>query len=127
MSFNVSSFNVDPEKVHNGVVVDLSGGAWVRLAPMFGERYRKAWERVAEPHRREIRAGTLRAEIRWDLENRAMAVGCLLDWFDLSYTKEGVETPVGGYSVKKAYRMLNEIPGLSVKLRELANDWGLFR
>lgn len=126
MPFVLNNLQLNPAKVSEGIVIPLGVDAWVRLAPMFGPRYKQAWLQVTKPYRRQL-PHLPKNRIR-DLRLRAMALGCILDWEGLAFVDDdGVTKPVGKYTPEKAYKILNRLPGFVQEVEERAKNWSNYR
>jgi len=126
MPFNLSTMQLDPAKVRDGIVIQLAADAWVRIAPTFGPRFKDAWQKVTKPYRRTF--DHLSRSRKRELRLRALAVGVVLDWAGLVYTDgHGDEQPVGPYSPEMAYKIMQILPGFVQEIEERAGDWSNYR
>ena len=111
---DIKEFKTDRQLEEDGVWVPVDGqGARIKVARMNNPRYKKHFQRITKPYRRQIRSGTLSEELAEKLLVDALAQTILLDWE--GFTKGGKKF---SYSLDNAKTFLTE----STDFRELVTD-----
>lgn len=118
-------FATSKEKENEGVWTDdLGDGLKLKIARMKNPRFRKMYERMTKPYKRQIRLGTLPEETEIDIICKCISQTVLLDWQNLS-----VDGKKQDYNQDNAYKILKnpEIGDFRDFVVDLANDIELFR
>jgi hypothetical protein len=111
---DISKFQTNKSAEEDGVWVDVDGnGTRIKVARINNARYKKYFQKITKPYKRQIRNGTLSEDLAEKLLVDALANTILLDW--KGFTKEGQDFP---YSVDNARSFLAE----SADFRDLVSD-----
>jgi hypothetical protein len=120
---DVSKFQTNKSMEEEGVWVDVDGnGTRIKVARINNARYKKYFQKITKPYKRQIRTGTLSEDLAEKLLVDALANTILLDW--KGFTKEGQDFP---YSVDHARLFLAESPDFRDFVSDAANEMETFR
>ena len=120
---DISKFQTNKSLEEEGVWVDVDGnGTKIKVARINNPRYKKYFQKITKPYKRQIRNGTLAEELAEKLLVDALANTILLDW--QGFTKEGADFP---YSVDNARSFLQESADFRDFVSDAANEMENFR
>lgn len=120
---DISKFQTNKSAEEEGIWVDVDGnGTKVKVARINNARYKKYFQKITKPYKRQIRNGTLAEELAEKLLVDALANTILLDW--QGFTKEGADFP---YSVDNARSFLQESADFRDFVSDAANEMENFR
>src|SRR6185436_7183230 len=120
---DISKFQTSKSAEEEGIWVDVDGnGTKVKVARINNARYKKYFQKITKPYKRQIRNGTLAEELAEKLLVDALANTILLDW--KGFTKEGADFP---YSVDNARSFLQESADFRDFVSDAANEMENFR
>jgi hypothetical protein len=120
---DISKFQTSKSAEEEGIWVDVDGnGTKVKVARINNARYKKYFQKITKPYKRQIRNGTLAEELAEKLLVDALANTILLDW--QGFTKEGADFP---YSVDNARSFLQESADFRDFVSDAANEMENFR
>ena len=105
-----------------GIWQDIGDGVSLLIARIGNPQYQKEFQKIAKPHRRALRRGTLSDEVAEKLLIKAMAKNILLDWKGLE--EDGEPIP---YSYENAVRILTEYKDLRDYVSDMANEIDAFK
>jgi len=120
---DINEFKTDRQLEEEGVWVPVDGaGAKIKVARINNPRYKKYFQRITKPYRRQIRSGNLSEDLAEKLLVDALANTILLDWEGL--TKGGKKFP---YTVDNARQLLSESPDFRDLVSDAAGEMESFR
>lgn len=120
---DISKFQTNKSAEEEGVWVDVDGnGTRIKVARINNARYKKYFQKITKPYKRQIRNGTLSEDLAEKLLVDALANTILLDW--KGFTKEGQDFP---YSVDNARSFLAESADFRDLVSDAANEMETFR
>ncbi|HWM89404.1 MAG TPA: hypothetical protein VN493_01410 [Thermoanaerobaculia bacterium] len=120
---DISKFQTNKSAEEEGIWVDVDGnGTKVKVARINNARYKKFFQKITKPYKRQIRNGTLAEELAEKLLVDALANTILLDW--KGFTKGGEDFP---YSVDNARSFLQESADFRDFVSDAANEMENFR
>jgi hypothetical protein len=120
---DISKFQTNKSAEEDGIWVDVDGnGTKIKVARINNARYKKYFQKITKPYKRQIRNGTLAEELAEKLLVDALANTILLDW--QGFTKEGTDFP---YSVDNARVFLQESADFRDFVSDAANEMENFR
>lgn len=120
---DISKFQTNKAAEEDGIWVDVDGnGTKVKVARINNARYKKYFQKITKPYKRQIRNGTLAEELAEKLLVDALANTILLDW--KGFTKAGEDFP---YSVDNARVFLQESADFRDFVSDAANEMENFR
>ncbi len=119
---DIHRFKTNKKKEEEGTWIDIGEGAKIKVARINNPRYKKYFQAITKPYRRQIRSGTLAEEVAEKLLIDAMANTILLEWEGFTQDKE--EYP---YSVANAKHFLAEFPDFRDIVSDAANEMEAFR
>ena len=120
---DISKFQTNKSAEEEGIWVDVDGnGTRVKVARINNARYKKYFQKITKPYKRQIRNGTLAEELAEKLLVDALANTILLDW--KGFTKGGEDFP---YSTDNARSFLQESADFRDFVSDAANEMENFR
>ena len=120
---DISKFQTNKSMEEEGVWVDVDGnGTKIKVARVNNPRYKKYFQKITKPYKRQIRSGTLSEDLAEKLLVDALANTILLDW--QGFTKDGESFP---YSVDNARAFLAESPDFRDFVSDAANEMENYR
>lgn len=120
---DISKFQTNKAMEEEGVWVDVDGnGTRIKVARINNARYKKYFQKITKPYKRQIRTGTLSEDLAEKLLVDALANTILLDW--KGFTKDGQDYP---YSVDNARAFLAESADFRDFVSDAANEMETFR
>lgn len=120
---DISKFQTSKSAEEEGIWVDVDGnGTKVKVARINNARYKKYFQKITKPYKRQIRNGTLAEELAEKLLVDALANTILLDW--KGFTKDGEDFL---YSVDNARSFLQESADFRDFVSDAANEMENFR
>jgi hypothetical protein len=120
---DISKFQTSKSAEEDGIWVDVDGnGTKVKVARINNARYKKYFQKITKPYKRQIRNGTLAEELAEKLLVDALANTILLDW--KGFTKDGEDFL---YSVDNARSFLQESADFRDFVSDAANEMENFR
>lgn len=120
---DISKFQTNKSAEEDGIWVDVDGnGTKIKVARINNARYKKYFQKITKPYKRQIRNGTLAEELAEKLLVDALANTILLDW--KGFTKEGTDFP---YSIDNARSFLQESADFRDFVSDAANEMENFR
>ena len=120
---DISKFQTNKSAEEEGIWVDVDGnGTKVKVARINNPRYKKYFQKITKPYKRQIRNGTLAEELAEKLLVDALANTILIDW--QGFTKGGEPFP---YSVDNARSFLQESADFRDFVSDAANEMENFR
>jgi len=117
-------FGVDKRREIEGVWFDdeFEGDTKCLIARIGNPTYQKEFQRIAKPHKRALRKGTLNDDVAENLLTRAMANSILLDWVDMYENGKKLL-----YSSDEAFRVMKEYKDFREIVSDVANEIEAFR
>jgi hypothetical protein len=120
---DISKFQTNKSAEEDGIWVDVDGnGTKVKVARINNARYKKYFQKITKPYKRQIRNGTLAEELAEKLLVDALANTILLDW--KGFTRSGEDFP---YSVDNARSFLQESADFRDFVSDAANEMENYR
>jgi len=120
---DISKFQTNKSAEEDGIWVDVDGnGTKIKVARINNPRYKKYFQKITKPYKRQIRNGTLAEELAEKLLVDALASTILLDW--KGFTKGDEAFP---YSVDNARAFLSESADFRDLVSDAANEMENFR
>ncbi|HBL31851.1 MAG TPA: hypothetical protein DD490_33935 [Acidobacteria bacterium] len=120
---DISKFQTNKAAEEDGVWVDVDGnGTKIKVARINNPRYKKHFQKITKPYKRQIRNGTLSEDLAEKLLVDALASTILLDW--KGFTKGGEPFP---YSVDNARQFLGESADFRDFVSDAANEMENYR
>lgn len=120
---DISKFQTNKSAEEEGVWVDVDGnGTKIKVARINNPRYKKYFQKITKPYKRQIRNGTLAEELAEKLLVDALANTILIDW--QGFTRGGEPFP---YSVDNARSFLQESADFRDFVSDAANEMENFR
>lgn len=101
---NLHLFRTDPDKSRRGTPIELEGGVRVFIARARIRLWRARVRELLEPHRKELRAGTLPLDVLTRIEGEAAADTLIRGWEGLT-DDDGDVVP---YSPEKARELMTD-------------------
>jgi len=118
--FNSEVATIDLER--NGTWTDYEGSKFL-VAHVNNPDFQRAFTRLQLPHKRKVDKGTLDAKISLDIQCKALAIGVVLDWKNVT-NNAGTTVP---YSRDEAEKVLRRNGEFREFIAEFAMDVGNFR
>ena len=119
---DLDRFQTNEAAETEGVWVDLSDTARVKVARLNNPRYQAHVQAAMKPYRHQVRAGTLPDSVLEKITIEAMASTILLDWKGV--TRAGKELK---YSSKAATEALTELRDFRECIAEIAQSAEMYR
>jgi hypothetical protein len=118
--FNAEQSTIDLER--NGTWTEYEGSKFL-IAHVNNPDFQRAFTRLQLPHKRKVDKGTLDAKISLDIQAKALAIGVVLDWKDVT-NNAGENVP---YSRDAAENVIRRNGEFREFISEFAMDVGNFR
>lgn len=120
---DISKFQTNKSAEEEGIWVDVDGnGTKIKVARINNTRYKKYFQKITKPYKRQIRNGTLAEELAEKLLVDALANTILLDW--KGFTRGGEDYP---YNIDNARAFLQESADFRDFVSDAANEMENFR
>ncbi len=115
-------FGTNVKKEVEGVWCDFGEGCECLIARTGNPENRKAFEKIARPHRKRVRRGTLSDEVAEKISIQVTAESILLDWKGIEEDGKPVK-----YSAKNAIKLLTAYRDFREQVNEFADDMNMFK
>lgn len=120
---DISKFQTNKSAEEEGVWVAVDGnGTKIKVARINNARYKKYFQKITKPYKRQIRNGTLAEELAEKLLVDALANTILLDWQGFTRGEEAFP-----YSVDNARAFLSESADFRDFVSDAANEMENYR
>lgn len=121
--FNLADkFGTDKDLEREGVWVDMSGGASIKVARIGNPEYKRMFQKITTPYKQQLRTNNMDEDIAEELLIKAMASTILLDWKGIYEGDEEMK-----YSIENAEKVLRDLPDFRVFVTEVSSEMELFR
>ena len=120
--FDINSMATDKDLEKEGVWIELSGEARIKIARLNNPRYKELFTAKTKPHRQAIRNNVLSEKVADDIMIEVMAATILLDWENFFEGEKPLE-----YNLVNARRVLRELPDFRRMVYEMAGEADNFK